>query len=67
MATAGYYRSGATAGCDVVCKLDTLFRVHNQSMGDNLTIRGYLQAPGLIASVLCMQEEFRAKWLDSYR
>jgi len=50
-----------------VCKLDTLFRVHNKSMGDNLTIRGYLQAPGLIASVLCMQEEFRAKWLDSYR
>jgi hypothetical protein len=87
MATAGCYRNGATAMCDVVWKLgdvdharrsrntqeeigaDTLFSLQNQCMGDNSQYEAIYRRPGLglFANVLCMQEEFRARWLDYYR
>ncbi len=46
---------------------DTLFRVHNQSVGDNSQCEAIYRRPGLIANVLCMREEFRARWVDFYR
>jgi hypothetical protein len=46
---------------------DTLFSVHNQCMGDNSQYEAIYRRPGLFANVLCMQEEFRARWLDYYR
>jgi len=50
-----------------VWKLDTFFRVHNQSVGDNSQCEAIYRRPGLIANVLCMREEFRARWVDFYR
>ena len=51
----------------LVWKVDTLFRIQNQSMGDNSQCEAIYGRAGLLANILCMQEEFRARWLDFYR
>src|SRR5262249_2293200 len=57
MATAGYCKNAATAMCDVVWKLVDVEHAW----------RTRSKRQSLFANVFCLQEEFRARWLDCYR
>jgi hypothetical protein len=64
MATAGCYKNVATAICNAVWKLGD---VDSHCMGDNSQYEAIYRRTGLVTNVLCMQEEFRERWLSYFR